>query len=136
MIRSGIFDFCRKMVKKVQKMHFLHFFNFFFALFDKNRKFRFLAYLPTDLSFHLSHQPGWSDECGVRYFNFREKSFEFFFRNFGKSPKSRQKFWIFLYQWIAFVHTKILIPHSSSLDMCVRHSSALKSKSVKIRISS
>ena len=51
------------------------------------------------------------------------------------NPLNRDKiFEIFFYQWIAFIHTKTLIPHWSSLDMCVRHSSASKSKSVKIGI--
>ena len=53
------------------------------------------------------------------------------------NPLNRDKiFEIFFYQWIAFIHTKTLIPHWSSLDMCVRHSSASKSKSVKIGIPS
>ena len=147
-------DKCYWMVEKISKILFRFrgfpkntkifffkciFFTFltFFVFFGKNRKFRFWSYLPTDVSFHLSHQPGWSDEYGVRSFKSCKKSFEkIYFRIFGKSPKSRQNFWIFFYQWKAFIHTKTLIPHWSSLDMCMRQSSGLRSKSVKIRMSS
>ena len=58
-----------------------------------------------------------------------------YFRILGKSPMSIQNFRLFFYQTIAFIHTKILIPHWSSLDMCEKHSTALKSESAKIRIS-
>ena len=67
---------------------------------------KLFSQLLNDLTPHSSDQPGWID-----------KIFEFFF-----------------YHSIAFIHTKTLIPHWSSLDMCVRQSSALKSKSAKIRI--
>ena len=126
MIGSGIFDFSWEVVEKVN-------FWLFSVFFGKNQKFHFLSYLPTDVSFHLSHQPAWSDEYGVRSLKSCKKSFEKKNFVFLGNPLYRDKiFEFFFYQWIAFIHTKTLIPHWSSLDMCVRHSSALKSKSVKI----
>ena len=118
--------------------------NEFFALFwlfrpffDKNQKFRFLSYLPSDVIFHLSHQPGWSDKRRGRSFNFSEQTFRK--KNifvFWGNPLYRNKFFdFFSYQSIAFIQIKTLIPHWSSLDMCERHSTALKSESAKIRIS-
>ena len=91
-------DKCYSLVEKNFKnlKAFFALFSLFSVFFDKNRKFRFWSYLPTDVSFHLSHQPGWSDEYGVRSFKSCKKSFEKkYFRIFGKSPKSRQNFWIF-----------------------------------------
>ena len=52
------------------------------------------------------------------------------------NPLNRDKnFKTFFYQSIAFIHTKTLIPYSSLSDMCVRHSTALKSEGAKIGIS-